>query len=67
MSNSTLFKTGVIGTIVAVICCFTPVLVVLLSAAGLVAVTRYLDLVLFPAIAFFVGISVYALWKKRLT
>ncbi|MGB5705980.1 MAG: mercury resistance system transport protein MerF [Arenicellales bacterium] len=64
MQNSTLLKTGVIGTVVAALCCFTPVLVVLLGAVGLSALTGFLDLVLFPALAVFLGITVFALWKK---
>ncbi|MEH6663091.1 MAG: mercury resistance system transport protein MerF [Parasphingorhabdus sp.] len=43
---------GIIGTIVAALCCFTPVLVVLLGTVGLSAVTGYLDYVLFPALGF---------------
>jgi len=35
-SPNTLLKVGVIGTIVAALCCFTPVLVVLFGAVGLV-------------------------------
>jgi hypothetical protein len=38
-----LITTGLIGRITAVICCFTPVLIVLLSALGLVALISYLD------------------------
>jgi mercuric ion transport protein len=64
MQNSTLLNTGVIGTVVAALCCFTPVLVVLLGAVGLSALTGFLDLVLFPALAVFLGITVFALWKK---
>ncbi|OED44093.1 hypothetical protein AB833_02400 [Chromatiales bacterium (ex Bugula neritina AB1)] len=65
MSNRALLTTGIIGTIVAALCCFTPVLVVLLGAIGLSAVVGYLDVVLLPALAIFVGITVYALWRRR--
>jgi mercuric ion transport protein len=40
-------------------------LVVLLGALGLAAVTGYLDYVLLPALAFFIGLTVYAFWQKK--
>lgn len=63
--NDTLLRTGVVGTAVAALCCFTPALVVLLGAVGLSAVTGYLDYVLLPALAAFVGLTAYALWRRR--
>ena len=60
-----LLLTGVIGTIVAAICCFTPALVVVLGAVGLSAAVGYLDLVLFPALAIFLSITGYALWRHK--
>lgn len=62
-----LLKVGVIGAIVAAICCFTPVLVVLFGAVGLSAVVGYLDIVLLPALAVFLVITGYALWKRSRT
>ena len=67
MKNATLLKTGIIGTVRAVLCCFTPILVILFGAVGLSALVGYLDLVLFPALAIFVGITLFALWKKTKT
>ena len=67
MKNVTLLKTGIIGTVLAVLCCFTPILVILFGAVGLSALVGYLDLVLFPALAIFVGITLFALWKKTKT
>ena len=60
-----LLLTGIIGTIVAAICCFTPILVILLGAVGLSAAVGYLDLVLFPALAIFLVITGYALWRRK--
>lgn len=65
MSKNRLLKTGIIGTIIAALCCFTPILVILLGALGLSAVVGYLDLVLLPALGIFILITLYALWKKR--
>jgi mercuric ion transport protein len=35
MNNDRLLKIGIIGTVVAALCCFTPILVVLVAAVGL--------------------------------
>ena len=64
MNNRTLMRTGIIGSIIAAVCCFTPVLVVLFVAVGLSALVGYLDYVLFPALAVFVGITIYALFRR---
>ena len=64
MKRKTLLRTGIIGTAVAALCCFTPLLVVLVSAVGLSAVIGYLDYVLFPALAIFLGITGYALFLR---
>lgn len=61
----TLLRVGVIGTVLTALCCFTPILVVLLGVVGLSAFTGYLDYVLFPALAAFIGLTVYAAWRKR--
>ena len=63
MKPSTLLKTGIFGTAVAALCCFTPVLVLLFGALGLAAWIGYLDAVLLPALIFFVGVTVYAFVK----
>jgi len=65
MKKNTLLKTGIVGTVIAALCCFTPILVVLFGAVGLSALVGYLDLVLLPALAIFVVITIYALWKKK--
>ena len=65
MSNSGLLKIGITGTVVAALCCFTPVLVLLFGALGVSALVGILDFVLLPALGFFVALTVYALWKRR--
>lgn len=65
MNEKSLLKLGIIGTITAALCCFTPVLVVLFGAVGLSALVGYLDYVLFPALGIFVLLTLYALWRKR--
>jgi mercuric ion transport protein len=65
MSKDRLLKTGIIGSVVAAVCCFTPVLAVLLGAVGLSALAGWLDLVLVPALVIFLAITGYALWKRH--
>ena len=60
-----LIATGVVGTVIAALCCFTPILVVFLGAAGLSAWLGWLDYVLLPALAFFVALTVYAVWRRQ--
>ena len=64
MRDRAILRAGLIGTVIAALCCFTPVLVVLLGIVGFSALTGYLDLVLLPALAFFIGLTVYALWRR---
>lgn len=54
-----------VGAIIAALCCFTPVLVVLAGVIGLSAIVGYLDYVLLPALAFFIGLTLYALWRRN--
>ncbi|HHB82251.1 MAG TPA: mercury resistance system transport protein MerF [Devosia sp.] len=64
MNDRKLLLTGILGTVFAALCCFTPVLVILLGAVGLSALTGYLDYVLFPALGIFVLVTIYALWRR---
>ena len=65
MTDSKLLRVGIIGSVIAALCCFTPGLVVLLGAVGLSALVSVLDFVLLPVLAMFVAITVYALWKRK--
>lgn len=65
LKDTTSIKTGLIGTVVAALCCFTPVLVVMLGVVRLSALTGRLDLVLMPALVFFVGLTVYAVHRRH--
>lgn len=65
MNDKTLLGVGIGGTVFAAICCFTPFLVVLLGAVGLSAALGWLDYVLFPALAFFIGLTIYALYRRQ--
>ncbi|MCR9212823.1 MAG: mercury resistance system transport protein MerF [Proteobacteria bacterium] len=65
MASQHLLKAGLIGTVILALCCFTPVLVILLGAIGLSALVGVLDYVLLPALVFFIGLTGYALWKRK--
>ena len=65
MNDRNLMRTGIIGTVIAAICCFTPVLVILLGAVGLSAWLGWLDYVLFPALATFLGLTGYAVYRLK--
>ena len=58
-------RIGVVGAIVTALCCFTPVLVITLGLIGLSACVGYLDYLLFPTLALFVGLIIYALHRQR--
>ena len=60
-----LLRVIIIGTTLVALCCFTPVLVILLGVVGLSALTGYLDYVLLPALAIFIGLTIYAIQRKR--
>ncbi len=61
MTDGKLLGIGVGGTVIAAICCFTPLLVILLGAVGLAAWLAWLDYVLFPLLALFVAFTAYAI------
>ena len=65
MKPQTFLKTGIVGTVIALICCFTPVLVILFSVLGLSAFVGWLDMVLLPTLAIFLILTGYALWKCK--
>lgn len=67
MQSNKLFRFGVIGTVIAALCCFTPILVVLLTTVGLSWAAGYLDYVLLPVLFIFIGLITYALWREQRT
>ena len=65
MNDNWLLGTGVVGTVIVALCCFTPLLVILLGVVGLSAALGWLDYVLFPALAFFIGLTMYAVYRRQ--
>ncbi|MCP5412078.1 MAG: mercury resistance system transport protein MerF [Alphaproteobacteria bacterium] len=58
-------KTGIIGSVIVALCCFTPILVIGLGAVGLSAWLGWLDYVLLPALALFLGLTAWSLWRRQ--
>lgn len=65
MKDAAVIKTGIAGSTIAAICCFTPVLVVLFGALGVSAWLGWIDYVLFPALVLFLGMTAYGLWRRQ--
>ncbi len=64
MNDKKMLRRGLIGSAVAAICCFTPVLVVGAAALGLSAIIGWLDFVLFPLLFASLGVVAQALWVR---
>jgi mercuric ion transport protein len=65
MDHRSLLKLGVVGSAVAIVGCFAPLLAILLGVIGLSALVGWIDYVLLPALVLFLGVTVYALWRRR--
>jgi len=65
MRRARLLRTGVTGAVVAGVCCFTPLLVVLFGAVGLSAALAWADYVLLPMLAVSLGMVGFALARRR--
>ena len=59
-----LLKTGIIGTLVAALCCFTPLLVIGFTAVGLTAAIGGIDYVVFPVMFASLGLIAYGLYLR---
>jgi len=64
MNDENLLRSGVAGTVIAMLCCFTPVLVILLGFVGLSAIVGGLDYGLFPILFASLGLIGYALYLR---
>ena len=64
MTDKVFLKIGLVGFVIAAICCFTILLVILLGTIGLSSLVGMLDIVLLPAFAIVLVITGYALWKR---
>jgi len=63
-ATSKQMKTGIIGSIVAAICCFTPFLVIAFGIAGLTSWLGWIDYLLFPMLFISLAVLGHALYLK---
>jgi mercuric ion transport protein len=66
MTHNRLLLTGIIGFVVSMLGCLTPVLVVLLATIGISGSMGWLDYVLLPLMAIFAGLVLYAVINSKL-
>jgi mercuric ion transport protein len=66
MRDRTLITTGIIGALVAAVCCATPLLAVILGTLGLTAWLAKADYVLIPALILFVALVGFGLYRAHL-
>ncbi len=62
-----LLLTGIGGTVLAALCCFTPLLPFALSGLGLTGLLAVVnrDIVVFPALFFFLLLTGFGLWRQQ--
>jgi mercuric ion transport protein len=66
MRDRTLITTGIVGAVVAAVCCATPLLAILFGALGLTAWLAKADYVLIPALILCFGLIGFSLYRRRL-
>jgi len=56
------------GTVLVALCCFTPIIVIILGAFGLSVFTPYLDFVLLPALGIMIALTIVSFlrWRKSM-
>lgn len=59
-------KTGLVGTTVTALCCFTPILVWLFAALGIGGLVVYLDMILIPLLGVFIIILLWGVVNQTL-
>ena len=65
MKDRQFLRAGIIGSVIVALCCFTPILVVAFGFLGVSAWLGWADYVLFPALAFFLGLTAYAYYRTK--
>jgi mercuric ion transport protein len=66
MHDRTLITTGIVGAVVAAVCCATPLLAIVFGALGLTAWLAKADYVLIPALILSLGLIGFNLYRRRL-
>ena len=67
MMKNRLVKFGLAGTVLTGLCCFTPILPVVLAGLGLSGLigVLYTDAVLLPLLVGFLTLTGYAIWRQK--
>lgn len=65
MTPKSMLCLGSCGSVIAALCCFTPLGVVALGAVGLGALVPAFDVILLPALAAFVSIAILGWVRLR--
>jgi mercuric ion transport protein len=65
MRDGALITTGVVGGVLAAICCATPLLAVVFGAVGLTAWLTKADYVLIPSLIICLGLIGVGLYRRR--
>lgn len=65
MRPKTALWASISGTVIVALCCFTPILVVILGTLGLSAWVGYLDYVLLPALGALIGLTIWSYSRYR--
>ncbi|VAW16397.1 hypothetical protein MNBD_ALPHA09-213 [hydrothermal vent metagenome] len=63
-NHSRLLKNGISGSLIAAVCCFTPLLVIVFTGVGLTSYIGGIDYVVFPAMFASLGVTAYALYLR---
>jgi mercuric ion transport protein len=67
MKDGTLLRTGIAGSVVAAVCCGTSVLAIVLGVLGMSAWLAWSDYVVLPALAAFLALTGYALFRMHMS
>lgn len=65
MKPKTALIASISGTILVALCCFTPILVILLGAIGFSALVGYLDYILLPALFIMLALTILSYRRYR--
>jgi len=65
MDNRRLIKIGAVGSVFTALCCFTPLLVWILSVIGVAGLATYLDFALLPLLVAFIVILVAGIVRYK--
>ena len=65
MRGRTLITTGIVGAMLAVLCCTIPLLAILFGTVGLTAWLAKADYVLIPALIICIALIVFGLYRQR--